>query len=234
MAKILMCSPEFFDIQYEINPWMDINKKTEKSESKRQWQNLHDKFISLGHEVSVMDGVEGLPDIVYVDCGVLYKDTFIPSNFLYPERQPESEYFSEWFKSNGFKIRNIDKIYNFEGHGDTLFAGEKLFFGYGFRSSIEAQFKINQALYELGKVKVVPVELIDSRFYHLDTCFCPLNETEAFYFPGAFSEKARSILQDEINLIPVDEDEAGLFCCNAVVLGKDILMPAGARKIKKH
>ena len=41
---------------------------------------------------------------------------------------------------------------------------------------------------------VVSVELVDPRFYHLDTCFCPLGPGQALHYPAAFDEYARRVL----------------------------------------
>ncbi len=226
-----MCPPDYFDIKYSINPWMDTNTIVSQ-EKNTQWQQLKNKFIELGVDVKLLKPQKDLPDMTYVDIGILYKNTFIPSNFRYPERQGEKKHAIAWFKKNGFKIAEIDKTFYFEGHGDTLWAGDKLFFGYGFRSSVEAQYETAKILKKLNpKIEVIPIELIDPRFYHLDTCFCPINSKQATYYPNAFSSKAKKILSQNIELIPVTEKEATKFACNAVVINKDIIIPAGAPQI---
>lgn len=223
-----MCPPDYYDIQYSINPWMDTNKIVTK-EKNNQWQKLKNKFTELGIEVKLLKPQKGLPDMTYVDIGIVYKNNFIPSNFRYPERQGERKHAVTWFKKNGFKIFKIDKTFYFEGHGDTLWVGDKLFFGYGFRSSVEAQHEVFKILKKINpKIEIIPIELIDPRFYHLDTCFCPINSKQAIYYPGAFSPKAKKLLAQNIKLIPVAEKEATKFVCNAVVVNKNILIPTGS------
>jgi N-dimethylarginine dimethylaminohydrolase len=224
MTKILMCPPDYFDIEYSINPWMNTSIKVDSSKTD-QWNNLKATFTNLNHEVKLIEPVDGLPDMVYVDAGILYKNTFIPSNFKYKERQGESIYFAKWFEDNGFEVLTIDPIYNFEGHGDTLVVGDKIFFGYGFRSSVEAMFEAKKLL---PSVEIIPVELTDERFYHLDTCFCPLGDNKALVFKDALSKKALDLLESHLELIEIPEDDATKFACNSVVLGKDILIPEGA------
>ena len=169
--------------------------------------------------------------MVFTDVGVLFRNTFIPSNFKYPERQGEKKFNIEWFKENGYEVVQIPEEYYFEGHGDTLWAGKKLFFGYGFRSSIEAQHIIADMLKKMDpEVDVIPVELVDPRFYHLDTTFCPLNEKQALCYMGGISEKGKKLLSAHIELIPVPEDEAIRFACNMVKVGQDILIPADTPK----
>jgi N-dimethylarginine dimethylaminohydrolase len=78
------------------------------------------------------------------------------------------------------------------------------------------------------------LELIDPRFYHLDTCFCPLDENSAIYYPGAFDEYGRSVLLDRIpHLIEVSAAEAVSFSCNAVVVGHSVVLNEGAPKLAR-
>ena len=143
------------------------------------------------------------------------------------------DYLDALFKDNGYEIEGVDKSFFFEGHGDTLWAGNKLFCGYGIRSSIEAHQEISKIIKKLGgkNIEFLPIELTDQRFYHLDTCFCPLDNSRAFFFPEAFSKKGREILRKNIELIPIEEDEAVKFACNSVVIGKNIIIPSGTHKI---
>jgi len=96
-AKFLMCPPDYFNIDYSINPWMDKNNKATDDKTK-QWESLKNKFLELNVDLKFVKPQKGWPDMVYVDVGVLYKNIFIPSNFKYPERQGERKYFVEWFK----------------------------------------------------------------------------------------------------------------------------------------
>lgn len=232
--EFLMCPPDFFDIEYSINPWMNTQKKATNTKT-QQWVALRDKFTEIGAEVKLMKPQKGLPDMVYIDAGVIYNNVFVPSNFRHKERQGERKFFTKWFEENGYKIEEVDEVFFFEGHGDTLWSGSKLFCGYGIRSSAEAHHEISKIIKKLGgkDIEFLPIELIDQRFYHLDTCFCPLDDSRAFFFPNAFSEKGKRMLEKNIELIPVDEDEAIKFACNSVVVGKNIIIPSGTHKICK-
>ena len=80
--------------------------------------------------------------------------------------------------------------------------------------------------------RVIPMELVDPYYYHLDTCFCPISTTTAIYFPPAFDEYGRKVLPELIDdLIEVEEDEARCFACNAVVVGKTVVTNAGCGKL---
>ena len=116
----------------------------------------------------------------------------------------------------------------FEGAGDAQFCGETLFAGYRFRSDVRSHQWVGERL----GVEVLPLELVDPRFYHLDTCFCPLAPDWALYYPGALDEYGRSVLRDRIpNLIEVAAEEAISFSCNAVVVGKTVVLNQGAPKL---
>jgi N-dimethylarginine dimethylaminohydrolase len=117
---------------------------------------------------------------------------------------------------------------NFEGAGDALFCGETLFAGYRFRSDVRSHQWVGERL----GVEVLPMELVDPRYYHLDTCFCPLAPDAALYYPGAFDEYGRSVIRDRIpTLIEVRAEEAQSFSCNAVVVGRTVMLNRGAPKL---
>jgi N-dimethylarginine dimethylaminohydrolase len=235
VKKILMCPPDFFEISYEINPWMHTEIQAKNDLAKTQWQNLFETVKSLDVDVKLVDPVQNLPDLVFIDAGFLYKNVFIPSNFTYPERQGESIHFEKWFRENGYEIRKLDTDLKFEGHGDNLWAGEnKVFCGNGFRSQKESFEKIKNILSDVGDFELINVDLIDNRFYHLDTCFCPLSEDLALVYPEAISEESYEGLKKQIRLIEIDSENATKFACNSLVIGKDVVMPAGNDKVAEE
>lgn len=230
--KILMCNPDFYGIEYEINPWMNKKVKAEHSIAVAQWQKLHQIILACGAKVELVPSIKGWPDMVFTaNAGLVHNGKIILSHFKHKERQGETPYFKEWFVKAGYEITVdplIDKnIPAFEGAGDALFAGEKLFCGYGFRTDLH----FYEAIPIVAKDKMILCELADPYFYHIDTCFCPLNENQAIWFPGAFTKDSQQRMQAQIELIPVKEDEARHFACNAVVLNKDIILPKNCPEI---
>lgn len=220
---IIMSPPKYFEVSYSINPWMRPGgKKADRYLAYIQWYGLYKKFKSLGKDIRLIPPRVGLPDMVFIDAGILYSNLFIPSNFTFEERQGEQEYFVEWFKRRRCDVVTIDRKYKFEGNGDTLWAGERLFFGYGFRSQREAHEQIKPVL---PHVRLISLELIDPLFYHLDTCLCLLNDAQAIFLPGAFSQAAQSALDREVELFAVAKTEGKRFACNSVVLGKHVVIP---------
>jgi N-dimethylarginine dimethylaminohydrolase len=227
--RILMCQPDHFAIEYEINPWMNVRVGSDDDLARRQWTAHYQALERLGVSVDLIEPVPGLPDLVFTaNAGLVYRDLFIGSRFRYGVRQGEAPYFENWARSRGLQVVELPPGYNFEGAGDALFCGETLIGGYRFRSDVKSHHWIGERL----GVEVLPLELIDPRFYHIDTCFCPLAPDRALYYPGAFDEYGRSVLRDRIpHLIEVAIDEAVSFSCNAVVVGKTVILNDGAPKL---
>lgn len=229
--RILMCPPTYYGIEYEINPWMKRSVASDPAESTRQWQALHDSLINLGAIVELIEPVKGLPDLVFTaNAGLVHHDLFLSSRFRYGERQGESPVFDSWFAEHGFRVEHTPEDHHFEGAGDALFCGETLFAGYRFRSDARTMQWVGDRI----GVEVLPLELVDPRYYHLDTCFCPIAPDAAIYFPGAFDEYGRSVLWDRIRtLIEVSAEEAFSFSCNAVVVGRSVVLNEGAPKLAR-
>lgn len=221
--KILMCRPDYFGVEYEINPWMHIEHQVDHQSAIKQWENLYQTIKNCGANVELVSPITGWPDMVFTaNAGLPYRDKIILAHFKHKERQGEVPYFKQWFTDAGFNVVNgaLQSPY-FEGAGDALPAGDKLFAGYGFRT--EKHF-YEQASY-LDQDKIVYCELADPYFYHLDTCFCPLNDKLAIWYPNAFTPESQKRMAEAIELIPVREEEAKRFACNAVVLGQHIVLP---------
>jgi N-dimethylarginine dimethylaminohydrolase len=229
--RILMCPPDHFKIEYEINPWMNIRVGSEAELARRQWTAHYQSLVDLGASVELIEPVPGLPDLVFTaNAGLIFHDLFVGSRFRYGVRQGEAPYFEKWAQNRGFEVLELPAGFNFEGAGDSLFCGETLIAGYRFRSDVHSHNWIGERL----GVEVLPLELIDPRFYHLDTCFCPLAPGIALYYPGAFDDYGRSVLRNRIQeLIEVAVDEAISFSCNAVVIGKTVIVNDGAPKLAR-
>lgn len=221
---ILMCPPDFYGIEYEINPWMSRSVPSDAAQASEQWQALHDQLVGLGVDVRLMAPVKGLPDLVFTaNAGLVWNDTVFLASFRHSARQGETPVDDDWFQSNGFQTIALPPTMNFEGAGDALFCGDTLFGGYLVRSDATAM----QWLGARMNCRTIPLQLVDEHFYHLDTCFCPLDAETALYYPPAFDDYARRALSLIPNLIPVRPEEAARFACNAVVVGKNVVMNVG-------
>jgi N-dimethylarginine dimethylaminohydrolase len=224
-----MCPPEHFGIEYEINPWMHVKQGSDPALARSQWNALVAALRGLGVEIDLIDPIPGLPDLVFTaNAGIVHHNVFIASRFRHAVRQGETPYFEAWGRSRGFDVVKPPGDGYFEGAGDALFCGETLFAGYRIRSDAGCL----QGIGDLLGVSVLPLELVDPRFYHLDTCFCPLDAASAIYYPGAFDDYGRAVLRERIsNLIEVSPEEAASFSCNAVVVGRTVLLNDGAPKL---
>ena len=219
----LLCPPTFFDVEYEINPWMNVEVTPDKVRAPEQWKTLHHTLLRLGAYVEYIEPARGKPDLVFTaNAGLARGNKLVLSRFRHKERQGEEPIFKKWFEHHGFEVVSVPNG-TFEGEGDALFAGPKLFCGYGFRSD-RSVYDFVAA--ELNVTQTIHCELINPRFYHLDTCFCPLNEKYAIFVESAFSKDSIARMEQHIELHPVTPDDAQHFVCNAVVLGQDVVLPA--------
>lgn len=228
---ILMCPPDFYGIEYEINPWMNQERQADHALAVRQWEALVDILKSLDVHIELVPPQRGLPDLVFTaNAGVVQGQQAILSRFRHEQRQGEEQHFARTFQSLSFDVLRLSTDRYFEGAGDALFLGETLFGGYRIRSTA-------QSLHEVGQLldrPVIPLELVDTRFYHLDTCFCPVNQHLAIWFPGAFDEYGQTVIQSRIpNLIELTEEEATAFAANAVVVGHSVVTNSGCPLLGK-
>lgn len=227
--RILMCPPDHYGIEYEINAWMDKSKQADQELAISQWKGLREKLTAAGAEIEIVDPAKGLPDMVFTaNAGLVHHDTVILSRFRPKQRRGEEPLFQKWFEANGFDVKLVPEDTFFEGAGDALFCGDTLVAGYRQRSDARGL----QLLGEFLDCRVMPLELIDAYYYHIDTCFCPMAPGVAMYFPGAFDDYGQRVLQATVDqLIEIDADEAPHFAANAVVVGKTIVTNTGCEKL---
>jgi N-dimethylarginine dimethylaminohydrolase len=229
VPQILMCPPDYYGIEYEINPWMNRARQADHALATQQWQGLRELLESLGAEVSLLAPVPKLPDLVFTaNAAMIFRDTAVLSHFRHAQRQGEEPFNAAWLTEHGFEVREVPKDIYFEGAGDALFCGDTLFAGYRIRSDAKG----HQRIAEMIGCRVIPLELVNDYYYHLDTCFCPLAPGVAIWHREAFDEYGqRAIVEHVPELIDVDGDEARRFACNAVVVGRNVVTNTGCRQL---
>ena len=121
----------------------------------------------------------------------------------------------------------------FEGAGDALPDpdGGRIWCGYGWRSSERAS-SLLEAVFERD---AIPLRLVDPRFYHLDTCLCPLPGGWLMYYPAAFDDASRAVIAARTpkeRRIEVSEKDALGFACNAVEAGGHVFMNACSASLR--
>jgi N-dimethylarginine dimethylaminohydrolase len=232
MAEILMCPPTYYRIAYEINPWMSRRTPSQRRLAMHQWARLRHLLEGQGATVHCLAPRHELPDLVFTaNAALIYRDLAIPAHFRHPERQAEEPLVRAWLSAHGFRIDTLRDDVFFEGAGDALFCGDTLFAGYRIRSDVRGHREIGERL----QCRVLPLELVDQRYYHLDTCFCPLTRDAAVYYPSAFDDYGRKVLSSMIDqLIPVGAAEAARFACNAVVLGRTVVTNTGCPQLHRE
>src|SRR5438477_5960225 len=234
----LMCPPEFFNVAYIINPWMHGNlRRIDNAVAKQQWRALYD-VLSDHASVRLVLPQPSSPDMVFTaNAGLVRGRRFVASRFRYPERQNEEPYFADWFTDRGYEVSLMPRDVPFEGAGDALFdrapRTQRLWMAHGHRSIPAARQIIASRL----GIEVVVLKLVDERFYHLDTCFCPLEGGWLLYFPDAFDAYSNRLIEQRVpaeKRIPVSEDDAARFACNAVNVGKQIVANQASPELRSR
>lgn len=220
VKRVLLCRPTHFTVDYVINPHMQPYSVNAKKAMK-QWEELVKTLESLSIKAEVIDQQPDVPDMVFAtDQGIVRDGAILLANFRYPQRQKERVYYREWFREHGFRLRALSNIFPFEG-GDTLFFGDMLFVGTGFRASVSSCEELAQ---KLG-IDVMPLRLVDPFFYHLDMGFLPIDSKTAFYYPPAFSKNSQNLLKRLVpNLLELSEEEVHAYAANSFVSGQDIVI----------
>jgi ornithine--oxo-acid transaminase len=227
-----MCPPAHFDVSYAINPWMDLSVRVDRERAQRQWDALVATLREAGAEVEVLEPLPALPDVVFTaNLGLVDGTTFIPARMRHPERRLEPAHAESWFRARGFEIRRLGEDVVQEGAGDALPFGAALVAGYRTRSSASAYVELAR----LVEGRILPVELVDERFYHVDIVFCPLDAHSALIAPGALDADGARLLAELVpDPIMLTDDEARAFSANSVVVGRTVVMPACSPRLRRE
>lgn len=230
----LMCLPEFYDVAYIINPWMVGNIHSSSREcATAQWHCLYHALTEVA-DVVLIEPQPGSPDMVFTANAGLERDGIVVlSSFCHAERQTEERHFQRWFHSSGYAMIESPRDTSFEGEGDALFAadGSRLWAGYGPRTTLASHSLLERA----WNVEVIPLHLVDPRFYHLDTCFAPLSNGDVMYYPQAFDAASISRIEEFYapqKRIVVTEADAVRFACNAINIGSTIILSEVSRELR--
>ncbi len=233
-VQILMCAPQHYDVDYAINPWMEGNiHRSSRELAQTQWQQLYE-VLKTHATIELVEPQPGWPDMVFTaNAGLVLGKTVVLSRFFHPERQGEEPYFHQWFESQGYTVHQLPKSLPFEGAGDALLdrAGRWLWAGYGFRSELDSHPYLAKWL----DVEVLSLRLVDRRFYHLDTCFCPLTDGYLLYYPAAFDTYSNRLIELRVpaeKRIPITEADAVTFACNTVNIDRLVVMNQASDKLQ--
>jgi N-dimethylarginine dimethylaminohydrolase len=231
--RFLMTDPSHFSVSYQINPWMKPDSWTSESfqAASKGARALRNAIVATGAVVEMVPAVEGLPDLVFpANAAVVLDGKVLLSRFLCSERQGEEAVFRAAFEA--LRARGIvNEVVELpadvmqEGAGDAIWDIDRGFFwvGYGQRSTQNSVAVIEKTFGE----PVVALELASPKFYHLDTCFCPLSGRKVLFYPPAFTAEGLATIHARVSVvdrIEATDDEAAAFCVNAVNIGRTIIM----------
>ncbi|MCX8006144.1 MAG: hypothetical protein N2688_14515, partial [Burkholderiaceae bacterium] len=235
-AHLMMGAPDFFEVSYRINPWMEPERwqgaaERLAREARAAWGQLKQTYERLGACVEVQPAQRGLPDMVFTaNAGLVLDRKVMLSRFRFAERRGEEAHNRAFFEA--LRARGLlDAVLEpppglfFEGAGDALWDPTRglLWTGFGPRSSREMQF----ALAEAFAVPTVGLQLVDPRFYHLDTCFCVLSRGDVLWYRPAFAPAAQATIEELVGrqrLIEASAEDALNLAVNSVCLGDDVVL----------
>jgi arginine dihydrolase len=229
--RYLMCRPEFFDVTYTINPWMDPSKAVDAELAVTQWEGLRALYEELGHTVELIEPIAGLPDMVYAANGATVVDgKVLGAHFRNAERGPEGPAYLQWFRDYGFPVTR-DAVHINEGEGDFRLTASWLLAGHGFRSSLASHAEAQ----ELFGRPVISLQLVDPRYYHLDTALTVLDGDTIMYYPGAFSPESLAVLRRIFpDALIASAEDAAEFGLNMVSDGLNVFVPEAAQGVAEQ
>jgi ornithine--oxo-acid transaminase len=230
----LMCPPEHYNVEHVLNPWMSSGRagnvhRVSRDLAFAQWKGMHNVLRSVA-DVRLLHPEPGCPDMVFLGHGALiHHGVAAVSSFDPPQRRAESTYLRRWLVSQGFLLWETPRETPFEGEGDVVFnaAGNTLWAAHGVRTCRAAHRHVADAWH----VPVTSLHLIDPRFYHLDTCFTPLDGDTSngsgflLYYPGAFDAASLEAIHRAYpahKRIAVSELDATRMACCALNLGRTV------------
>ncbi len=229
-----MCAPDFYQVDYVINVWMEGNvDRSSRARAVEQWRGL-EQILRAHAEVELVPPQPGWPDMVFTaNAGLVLGKNAVVSRFFHPERQGEEPFFKAWFEQAGFTVRELPEDLPFEGAGDALLdrEGRWLWAGYGPRSELDSHPLLAKWL----GIEVLSLRLIDKRFYHLDTCFCPLVGGYLLYYPDAFDAYSNRLIEMRVpaaKRFAVEEPDAVNFICNAVNIGHTLIVNKAGEELR--
>ena len=242
---ILMTDPKWFDVAYEINPWMRPGVwRADAARHLRAARTAFDALVAAlktaSAAVEVIDGAQGLPDMVFAaNSAVVLDRRVLVGRFRPTERRGEEALYLTAFKAlkkRGLvgEVAQIAPGLFQEGAGDAIWDARRGHFwtGFGQRSDRAA----SDAIAAFFGREVVPLELASPRFYHLDTCFCPLSGGEVLYYPPAFTPAALTEIRARVpasQLIEASDADAAGLCVNAVSIGETVIMARPPARLRR-
>ncbi len=225
-SGVLMCPPDYFQVLSIKNPYMahhvgDVNR----DRARQQWDAAVAAFTAAGCQVSVIAATPGLEDMVFAANSSLTgtrpdgEKVALIASMRHASRHKESEAFEVWYQAHGYRVARLKTggFAAFEGSGDAIWhPGKRLIWGgHGFRTDPE----MFEQVAEIFKTPVIQLKLVNERFYHLDTCFCPLTPEAVLIYPAAFDAASLELILKMFPIIVTSSEADAVLrmACNAAV-----------------
>ncbi|HEY4356761.1 MAG TPA: amidinotransferase [Acidobacteriaceae bacterium] len=232
----LMCPPEWYGVDYVINPWMAGNlHRSSRDLAFAQWKGIHNVLRGVA-DVRLLHPEPGCPDMVFLSHGaLLHHGVAAISSFHPQERRGETEHLRRWLQGQGFLLWDTPRETAFEGEGDLTFNddGSRLWAAHGVRTCRSSHKHVAAAWH----VPVKSLHLTDPRFYHLDTCFAPLYGGFLLYYPGAFDAPSLAAIEADFpaeKRIAVSEADATRMACCALNIGRTVFTGELSRELAQR
>ena len=85
MRELLLCPPDHYGIEYEINPWMSRARGADAPVAQQQWKGLHETLSKLDSKIHLVPPQPRLPDMVFTANAGLRWEEIHPEQFS-PQR----------------------------------------------------------------------------------------------------------------------------------------------------
>jgi N-dimethylarginine dimethylaminohydrolase len=220
-AGVLICPPTYFDVVDRKNPFMTMETPVDREKAQQQWLSLRQTFEATGLQVHEYAPLPGAEDMVFSANPALAglnrsgDRVAVASSMKFPSRRVEVPAIAERLTQLGVTVdTSIPPSVWFEGGGDAVWHPGRhvLYAGYGWRSD-PASHPILARVFE---AEIVPLRLVDERFYHLDTALCAVDSDTALIVADAFDRSGLDELQSRFKrLLRLDLDEALSMAANA-------------------
>jgi N-dimethylarginine dimethylaminohydrolase len=234
--RYLMCRPTYFAVTYKINPWMDPAAPYDTTLAISQWESLKATYENLGHQIELIEPLPGLPDMVFAaNGGTVIDGKMFTAQFRHAERADEGPAYRDWADRAGYEVHDAKHVN--EGEGDILLAGEYVLAGTGFRTAHASHAEVQ----EIFGRPVITLQLVDPRFYHLDTALAVLSTghdgkpANIAYLPEAFSPGSQSVLRQLFpDAVIANIEDAEVLGLNAVSDGVNVVLPVQATHLAEQ
>ncbi len=240
---VLMCPPDHYDVVDVKNPFMAGQAgSVNRGLARRQWEDVKAAFERAGKPVDLIEPLPGLEDMVFcanqtfVGVTPRMERVCLLGQMRHSSRRREVPAFAAYFQSRGYRVASLkDPAVLFEGAGDAVWHPSKrlIWGGHGFRTEPEAYEEVSR----LFDAPVVLLKLVNERFYHLDTCFCPLTSEAVLIYPSAFDAASLELI---LKIFPVvltagETEAVRRMACNAAVVdSRAAIVQRGSPSVARH